>query len=258
MTASIMDKFGVPLPSGRNRTMSQPKIKHKFRVVVYGFGTDIDEKDYLAMNVDEVDRPSVEFETFQLQYFNSNTNYFGKHSWKPITLVIRDSVDNLAAKGIYRQLQKQLDFHRRISDRNQQQTASYKFRMMIETTGGANPDDTLTNFLRDTAVDAGTALTNNQGLVNAIDDFVGGKGYNAMSTLDRWVCYGCMIQDISWDSINYGSSDYITIKLTIAIDNAVQYDMIEEMYSTRIRSLLPDSVDNGLDIIDRIFGGISL
>lgn len=210
------------------------------------------------MNVDEVDRPSVEFETFQLQYFNSNTNYFGKHSWKPITLVIRDSVDNLAAKGIYRQLQKQLDFHRRISDRNQQQTASYKFRMMIETTGGANPDDTLTNLIRDTAVDAGTALTNNQGLVNAIDDFVGGKGYNAMSTLDRWVCYGCMIQDISWDSINYGSSDYITIKLTIAIDNAVQYDMIEEMYSTRIRSLLPDDVDNGLDIIDRIFGGISL
>jgi len=258
MTASILDKFGVPLPSGRNRTMSQPKIKHKFRVVVFNFGIDIDEKDYMAMNVDEVDRPSVEFETFQLQYFSGNTSYIGKHNWKPITLVIRDSVDNLAAKGITRQLQKQLDFHRRISDRSQQQTASYKFKMLIETTGGANPDDTLTNLIRDTAVDSGTAITNNQGLVGAIDDFVGGKGYNAISSLDRWVCYGCIIQDITWDTLNYGSSDYITIKLTIKPDNCVQYDMIEEMFSNRISSLLPDKVDNALDIVDKIFGNIGL
>lgn len=258
MTANIMDKFGVPLPSGRNKTISQPKIKHKFRVVVYNFGTDIDEKDHIALNVDEVDRPSVEFETFQMQYFNGNSSYIGKHNWKPITLTIRDSVDNLAAKGIYRQLQKQLDFHRRISLRSQQSTASYKFKMMIETTGGANPDDTLTNLIRDTAVDSATAVTNNAGLVNAIDQFVGGNGYNALSTLDRWVCYGCLITDISYDTINYSSSEYITIKLTIKPDNCQQYDMIEEMYSDRIESLLPDKVDNALDIIDKIFGSASL
>lgn len=256
--ANIMDKFGVPLPSGRNRTMSQPKIKHKFRVVVYNFGTDMYEKDNIALNVDEIDRPSVEFEVHQLQYFNSNTKYFGKHNWKPITLTIRDSVDNLAAKGVYRQLQKQLDFHRRISLRSDQNTASYKFRLMLETTGGANPLDTVTNLVRDTAVDSATAITNNQGLVNDVDQFIGGKGYNAIDTLDRWVCYGCMISDIEWDSVNYGSSEYITMKLTIEYDNAVQYDMIEEMFSDKITSLLPDKIDSALDIVDKIFGNVGI
>lgn len=258
MANNMMDKYGVPLPSGRNRTMSQPKVKHKFRVVVYNFGTDVDEKDYVALEVEEVDRPSISFETHQLYQFATNTSYVGRWDWKPITLTIRDAVDNKVAKSIIRQLQKQLDFQRRISAKSEQTYAGYKFRMMIETTGGANPDDSLTNLGRDTAVDAATAITNNAGLVNAIDDFVGGNGYNAVSTLDRWVLYGCIITDIEWDSLDYGSSQYITIKLTIKPDNCVQYDMIEEMYSDRISSLLPDSVDNALDIVDRIFGGATL
>lgn len=254
----MMDKYGVPLPSGRNKTMSQPKVKHKFRVVVYNFGTDIDEKDYVALEVEEVDRPSISFETHQLYQFATNTSYVGRWDWKPITLTIRDAVDNKVAKSIIRQLQKQLDFQRRISAKSEQTYAGYKFRMMIETTGGANPDDSLTNLGRDTAIDAATAITNNAGLVNAIDNFVGGNGYNALSTLDRWVLYGCIITDIEWDSLDYGSSQYLTIKLTIKPDNCVQYDMIEEMYSDKISSLLPDKVDGALDIIDRIFGSTSL
>lgn len=256
--ASMMDKYGVPLPSGRNKTMSQPKVKHKFRVVVYNFGIDIDEKDHIALEVESVDRPSISFETHQLYQFATNTSYVGRWDWKPITLTIRDSVDNHSAKAIIRQLQKQLDFQRRISAKSEQPFAGYKFRMMIETTGGANPDDSLTNLIRDTAVDAATAVTNNAGLVNAIDDFVDGKGYNAISTLDRWVCYGCIITDIQWDSLDYGSSQYLTMKLTIKPDNCVQYDMIEEMYSDRINSLLSDKTNNALDIVDKIFGNARL
>lgn len=253
-----MDKYGVPLPSGRNKTMSQPKVKHKFRVVVYNFGTDVDEKDHVALEVNNVDRPSISFETHQLKMFGTNTSYLGRWDWKPITLTIRDAVDNKVAKSIIRQLQKQLDFQRRISAKSEQQYAGYKFRMMIETTGGANPDDSINNLIRDTAVDSATAITNNAGLVNAIDDFVGGNGYNAISTIDRWVCYGCIITDLEWDSLDYGSSQFITIKLTIKPDNCVQYDMIEEMYSDKISSLLPDDVNSTLDIIDRIFGSTQI
>ncbi len=253
-----MDKYGVPLPSGRNKTMSQPKVKHKFRVVVYNFGTDIDEKDHVALEVNDVERPSISFETHQIKMFGTNTSYVGRWDWKPITLTIRDAVDNKVAKSIIRQLQKQLDFQRRISAKSEQQYAGYKFRMMIETTGGANPEDSINNIIRDTAVDSATAITNNAGLVNAIDDFVGGKGYNAVSTLDRWVLYGCIITDIEWDSLDYGSSQFITIKLTIKPDNCVQYDMIEEMYSDKISSLLPDDVNSTLDIIDRIFGSTQI
>ena len=256
--ANIMDKFGVPLPSGRNVAMSQPKIKHKFRVVVYNFGTDINEADYIAMNVDEIERPSVEFNMQQVQYFDSSTKYVGKHNWKPVTLTIRDSVDNLAAKAIARQLQKQLDFHRRISAKANQQYSSYKFKLMMETTSGANPVDSVTNLLRDTAVSAATALTNNAGLVNDIDQFIGGSGYNAIGTIDRWVCYGCFISDISYDTISYGSSEYITMKLTIEYDTATQYDMIQEMYGSEITSMLPSGVNSALNIVNKIFGSTAI
>lgn len=256
--ANMMDKYGVPLPSGRNRTMGQPKIKHKFRVVVYNFGTAIDEKDHVALEVSQVDRPSISFDTHQLYQFATNTSYVGRWDWKPITLTIRDAVDNNVAKAIIRQLQKQLDFQRRISAKSEQEYAGYKFRMMIETTGGANPDDSLTNLTRDTVVDAATALTNNAGLVNSIDEFVGGNGYNALSTLDRWVGYGCIITNIEWDSLDYGSSQFLTIKLTIKADNFVQYDMTEEMYSDKISSLLSDNANSALNIVDRIFGGTTL
>lgn len=251
--ASMLDKYGVPLPSGRSRTMSQPKLKHKFRVVVYNFGTDIDEKDYIALEVDQVDRPSVSFEVHQLNNFDSNTKYLGKHNWKPITLTIRDAVNNKAAKALVRQLQKQLDFQRRISVRSAQRTAGYKFKMMIETTNGSNPDDTMTQLIHDTSLDIGEAITNNPGLVNAIDKFVTPPGYDGVGTLDRWLCYGCIISDISWDTLDYSSSQYVTIKLTIEVDNCVQYDILSEMYDTHVDSLLPDDVNNALDIFDQLF-----
>lgn len=254
----MMDKYGVPLPSGRTRSMSQPKVKNKFRVVVSNFGIDLDEQDYIAMNVDSVDRPSVSFQSHQLNLFATNTTYLGRWDWKPITLTIRDSVDNKSAKAISRQLQKQMDFQRRISAKADQASAGYKFRMMIETTGGANPDDTLPNFIRDTLVDSAQALTNNTGLVGSIDKLIGGKGYNALSTLDRFVCYGCVITDVEFDTLDYGSSQYVTIKLTIKPDNVVQYDMIEEMYSDHITSLLSDKTNTALDIVDKIFGSIGL
>lgn len=256
--ANMMDKYGVPLPSGRNRTMSQPKVKNKFRVVMSNFGTDINDMDYIAMNVDSVDRPSLKFANHGIRLFATNSTYLGSWDWQPITLTIRDSIDNKSAKAISKQLQKQMDFQRRITPKADQNYSGYKFRMMIETTGGANPDDTMPNFVRDTAVDSATALTNNQGLVNAVDQFVGGKGYNSLSTLDRFVCYGCVVTDIEFDTLEYGSSQYVTIKLTIKPDNVVQYDMIEEMYSERITSLLPDNINNGLDIIDKIFGAAGI
>lgn len=256
--ANMLSKYGVPLPSGANRTMSQPKIKHKFRVVVYDFGKTTDDKDYMALECEEVERPSISFETHQLRMFGTNTSYIGSWDWKPITLTIRDSVSNTSAKAIARQLQKQLDFQRRISAKSDQSYYSYKFRMMIETTGGANPEDSVTDLLRDTAVSSATALTNNAALVNSIDNFIGGSGYNAISTLDRWVCYGCLITDIQWDSLDYGSSQYLTIKLTIKPDSCQQYDMISEMYNEGITSLLPSKVNSALNIVDQIFGSTAL
>ncbi|QCW18919.1 hypothetical protein SEPL_195 [Salmonella phage SE_PL] len=256
--ANMLNKYGVPLPSGRNKTMLQPKSKYKFRVVVYNFGTDINDRDHIALDVDQVDRPSVTFNTQKVDMFTTNSSYVTKHNWNPIVLTIRDSVGNESAKALSRQLQKQLDFPRRITSRSEQNYSGYKFGLIIQMLNGRNSEDTLTNLGRDTAVDISSALTNNEGLTNAIDQFIGGSSYNSDGIMEYFVCVGCIIQDINYDSLDYSSSSPVTMKITIKPDNVVQYDTIAEMYNSRINSLLPDEVNQGLDIIDKIFGQAGL
>lgn len=251
--ANILDKYGVPLPSGRNATMKQPKPKYKFRVIVYNFGTDIDEKDYIAIDVDNVDRPSLSFSVQRLNNFNSNSKYVGKHNWNPITLTVRDSVDNKAATAIARQVQKQLDFQRRISSKSAQLKSSYTFRMAIETLSGQNPDDTMTNLIHDTVVDIGEAVTNNPGLINSIDQWLKPDGFNNNGLLDKWVCFGCVISEVDWDNLDYSNSKFLTIKLTIEMANCVQYNRISEIYGAPIDTLLPDEMNDFLNVIDNMF-----
>lgn len=256
--ANMLNKYGVPLPSGRNKTMLQPKAKYKFRVIVYNFGTDIDERDHIALDVDQVDRPTVTFGTQKLNMFTTNTTYVTTQDWNSITLTIRDSVGNESAKALSRQLQKQLDFQRRITARSEQEYSGYKFGLIIQMLNGRNSDDSLSNLAHDTVVDAVGAVTNNQGLTNALDQFIGGSKYNTAGIMEYFVCVGCVIENVNYDSLDYSSSSPVTMKISIKPDNVVQYDTIEEMYSSRINSLLPDSVNQGLDIIDRVFGNIGL
>lgn len=256
--ANMLNKYGVPLPSGRNKTMLQPKAKYKFRVIVYNFGTDIDERDHIALDVDQVDRPTVTFGTQKLNMFTTNTSYITTQDWNSITLTIRDSVGNESAKAISRQLQKQLDFQRRITARSDQEYSGYKFGLIIQMLNGRNSEDTLSNLAHDTIVDTASAITNNQGLTNAIDQFIGGSKYNTAGIMEYFVCVGCIIENVNYDSLDYSSSSPVTMKISIKPDNVVQYDTIEEMYSSRINSLLPDSVNQGLDIIDKVFGSVGL
>lgn len=238
--------------------MLQPKAKYKFRVIVYNFGTDIDERDHIALDVDKVDRPSISFNTHQLKQFGTNSSYVGSHDWKEITLTIRDSVGNESAKALSRQLQKQLDFQRRITSRNDQDYGDYKFGMVIQMLSGKNQEDNLETLGRNTLVDVGNALTNNLGLVGAVDQFIGGSSYNSAGIMEYFVLVGCIITDINYDSLDYSSSSPVDMTITIKPDNCVQFDNIEEMYSTRINSLLPEKVNQGLDIIDRVFGSIGI
>lgn len=256
--ANMINKYGVPLPSGRNKTMLQPKAKYKFRVILYNVGTGVDERDHIALDVDKVDRPSLSFSTHKLYQFTTNTSYVGSHDWNPITLTLRDSIGNDSTRAISRQLQKQLDFQRRISSRDEQDYGGYKFGMIIQMLSGRNADDDLTNLGRNTATNIASSLTNNSGLVNAVDKFLGGSSYNSSGVIEYFVCVGCLVQDVSYDSLDYSSSAPVNITLTIKPDNVIHYDSIEEMYKNRINSLLPSEVNQGLDIIDRVFGSVGL
>lgn len=248
--ANSLDKYGVPLPSGRNRAMSQPKAKYKFRVVVERFGIDADDKDHMTMEVDEVTRPKVNFNPQTAWMFGRSTTYMGAESWEPITLTIRDSVNNGAAKAIARQVQKQRDFQRRICEKSVQKFASYKFAMIIETLTGENREDSINDLGRGIVEDIATAITNNSALTNSISNIISGGN---RSVSDYFYCTGCMITDIDYDTLNYSSSQYVTIKLTIKPDNVIQFDQLDKMYADQISSLLGDDVDNALNIIDNIF-----
>lgn len=256
--ADMLSKYGVPMPSGKNKTMLQPKAQYKFRVIVYNFGTEIDERDHIALDVDKVDRPSISFSTHKLYQFTTNTSYIGSYDWKEIKLTIRDSIGNDSAKAVSRQLQKQKDFQRRITSKSEQDYAGYKFGMIIQMLNGRNYDDSLESLGRNTSTSVASAVTNNTGLVNAIDKFIGGSTYNTSGVMEYFVCTGCIITDISYDSLDYGSSSPVTMQLTIKPDSCLQFDDIEEMYKVRISSLLPDSVNQGLDILDRVLGSTGI
>jgi hypothetical protein len=151
-----------------------------------------------------------------------------------------------------------MDFQRRITPRSEQDFGGYKFGLIIQMLSGRNSDDDLENLGRDTLVDATTAATNNPGLVNAVDEFIGGSSHNSAGVIEYFVCTGCIITDTSYDALDYSSSAPLNITLTIKPDTVHQFDSIDEMYKTRISSLLPDSVNQGLDILDRVIGSVGL
>lgn len=252
--ANMLSKYGVPLPSGGNKTMLQPKAKYKFRVVVYNFGTDNNERDYIALDVDKVDRPSISFSTHKVFQFNTNSTYIGSHDWNPINLTIRDSIGNQSAKALSRQLQKQLDFQRRLTPRDDQLNAGYKFGVIIQMLNGRNADDTITNLTHNTIVSSATAITNNSALVNSVDSLIGGNSYNSSGILEYFICTGCVISDINYDSLDYSSSDPVTMTITIKPDNVTQFDSITNMYAESITSLFDDDTNTALNIIDQLFG----
>lgn len=261
MASSPLNKFGVPLKSGRQRIMNQPKLKHKFRVVFNNFGISNDDADYAVMEVDTVDRPSVSFSVHNMKRFTGNGYYVGSHEWGEIKLVIRDVVSNDSTRAVYRQLQKQLDFSRRISRRSAQQHAGYHFQMAIETLGGANPDDTISNLIRNTATDVISAITDNSDFANELNNIIGnvdGSTANPASMIDRWYCTGCVLKNISWDSMDYSVADYATITLTIQPSYCTLYDNYKAMYKERISSSMDDSIDDFLNIADSVFGAVEI
>jgi hypothetical protein len=50
----------------------------------------------------------------------------------------------------------------------------------------------------------------------------GGNGTNAPVVLETWELYGCFLQTANYNTLNYGTSDVVTIALTIRFDNAIQ------------------------------------
>jgi hypothetical protein len=136
----------------------------------------------LTKQVIDCSRPNLTFAEITLPVYNSTMYLAGKHTWAPMSVNIRDDAAGGVSKSVGAQLQKQLDFVEQASAASGQ---DYKFQTNIEILDGGN----------------GTLVP---------------------TVLETWELYGCFLVSANYNTLNYGTSDVVTIGLSIRYDNAIQ------------------------------------
>lgn len=184
MAVSSLTRMTVPLASqDSNPDQGLLMPKLKYRFrVVFENFGVSTPRTELTKQVMDFTRPSVSFDDIVLDIYNSKIKLAGKHSWDNLTCQVRDDAGGAVSKLVGEQLQKQLDFMEQASASS---GIDYKF---------------LTRF-------------------EVLD---GGNGRLAPVALETWEIYGCYLQSVNYNNMDYAASEAATIGLTIAFDNAVQ------------------------------------
>ena len=185
MATASQSLFNMTVASdnaGGNQGLLMPKLQFRFRVNFLNFGVGSTAGIALTKQVMDVTRPAVTFTEIPINVYNSTLKLAGKHSWANMTCKIRDDASGSVAKAVGQQLQKQMDFVEQASAAAGQ---DYKFQTNIEILDGGN-------------------------------------GTSAPIVLETWEVYGCFLQGVNYDSLNYATSEAVTMSLTIAFDNAIQ------------------------------------
>jgi hypothetical protein len=128
-----LTSFGVPTDSGSSIVM--PKLQYRFRVKMINFGTDASSNDF-TQNVISVTRPSLTHDEITIDAYNSRAYVAGKHTWEPITITLRDDINNNVNRHVAAQLQKQLNHGLQSAPATASQ---YKFGILVEQLDGAQP-----------------------------------------------------------------------------------------------------------------------
>ena len=184
MSVATLSKFTVPLASDQsasNQGLLMPKLSYRFRLILENFGVSTPRTE-LTKQVMDVTRPSLTFDETILDVYNSRVYLAGKHTWEPLTINLRDDVNNSVSKLCGEQIQKQFDFFEQSSASS---GTDYKFTGRIEMLDGGN-------------------------------------GANAVSVLETWELYGAYVQNINYNTVAYNTSDPATITLSVRYDNAIQ------------------------------------
>jgi len=184
MAISTLSKITVPLASGdsaANQGLLMPKLQYRFRVSLQNFGVSTPTTE-LTKQVMDVSRPQVAFESIEIPVYNSKAYIAGKHTWQPITLNLREDVNNNVQKLVGEQLQKQFDFFEQSSAAS---GADYKF-------------------------------------VTRIEILDGGNGANTATVLETFELYGCYLESANYNQLSYSTNDPVTVALNIRYDNAIQ------------------------------------
>jgi hypothetical protein len=184
MAVSSLSRMTVPLASDQSSPVQGLLMpKLKYRFRVIFENFGVSTpRTELTKQVMDFARPSVSFTNIDVPIYNSTIKLAGKHAWEATTCQIRDDAAGNVSKLVGEQLQKQLDFMEQSSASS---GIDYKF---------------LTRF-------------------EVLD---GGNGANEPIALETWELYGCYLQTVNYNNMDYGSSEVVTISMTIMFDNAVQ------------------------------------
>ena len=185
MATASQSLFNMTVASdnaGGNQGLLMPKLQYRFRVNFLNFGVDVGGGLNLTKQVIDCSRPNVSFAEIALPVYNSTIKLAGKHTWADMSVNIRDDASGAVAKAVGQQLQKQLDFVEQASAATGQ---DYKFQTNVQILDGGN-------------------------------------GTVAPIVLESWELYGCYLKTVNYNTLNYGTSEAVTVSLTIGYDNAIQ------------------------------------
>jgi len=184
MSISTLSKLTVPLDSNQSAS-NQGLLMPKLQ---YRFRVSLENfgvstpTTELTKQVVDITRPNLSFETTTIDVYNSKVYLAGKHTWEAVTLTLREDVSNNVQKLVGEQLQKQFDFFEQSAAAS---GSDYKFVTRIEITDGAN-------------------------------------GANAVNILETFELYGCYIESANYNQLAYGTSEPVTVTLSLRYDNAIQ------------------------------------
>ena len=184
MAVSSLNKFTVPLSTNQSAS-SQGLLmpKLKFRFRVTLENFGISQPTTeLTKQVMDFTRPQVAFNQIEIPIYNSRVYLAGRPEWQASTIQFRDDAGGQVAKLVGEQVQKQFDF--------------------MEQSGAAAGID--------------------YKFVTRCEILDGGNGANEATVLETWEMYGCYLQDINYNNVDYSTNDPVTITAQIRYDNAVQ------------------------------------
>jgi len=184
MAVSSLNKFTVPLSTNQSAS-SQGLLmpKLKFRFRVTLENFGISQPTTeMTKQVMDFTRPQVAFNQIEIPIYNSRVYLAGRPEWQASTIQFRDDAGGQVAKLVGEQVQKQFDF--------------------MEQSGAAAGID--------------------YKFVTRCEILDGGNGANEATVLETWEMYGCYLQDINYNNVDYSTNDPVTITAQIRYDNAVQ------------------------------------
>jgi len=184
MSVSSLTRMTVPLASDQS-AVDQGLLMPKLK---YRFRAIFENfgvstpRTELTKQVIDFTRPSVSFDEMVVDIYNSKLYLAGKHTWEMVTVNLRDDAGGQVARLVGEQLQKQMDFLEQASGSS---GIDYKFITKCEILDGGN-------------------------------------GAAEPRVLETWELYGCYLNSVNYNDLNYSESAPVTIQMQIRFDNAIQ------------------------------------